>query len=243
MDKKAFRTINYGLYIVSSKDDQGKYAGCVANTFQQIASEPPLVSVALNKENHTTKCIMESKKFSVSVLAESATMELVGKFGFHSSKDVDKFEEASHQLSDEGVPVVTENTSAIFHMDVVDSVDAGTHILFIGEVTDAEVVSDERSMTYDYYHSVLRGKTPPKASSFNGGENDEPGTSNASSTAEPASESTTESSEADSGASSGRVGWRCTLCGYIVEMDELPDDFTCPICGVGKEFFERIDLD
>lgn len=37
--------------------------------------------------------------------------------------------------------------------------------------------------------------------------------------------------------------WRCTICGYTVETDDdLPDGFTCPMCGVGKDMFERIDL-
>ena len=41
----------------------------------------------------------------------------------------------------------------------------------------------------------------------------------------------------------GRVAWRCSICGYIVEAEELPDDFKCPICGQGKEVFERIYLE
>ena len=32
------------------------------------------------------------------------------------------------------------------------------------------------------------------------------------------------------------------ICGYVVEMDELPDDFTCPMCGMGRDMFERIEL-
>lgn len=35
--------------------------------------------------------------------------------------------------------------------------------------------------------------------------------------------------------------WRCKLCGYEVEMDELPDDYTCPICGAGPEEFEKVE--
>ncbi|NLV49482.1 MAG: flavin reductase [Clostridiales bacterium] len=35
-------------------------------------------------------------------------------------------------------------------------------------------------------------------------------------------------------------GWRCTVCGYIYEGDELPPDYICPICKHGAEVFERI---
>lgn len=239
MDRKAFNSISYGLYIVSSVDADGRYVGCVANTFQQVTSEPPMVSVALNKENHTTKCIDVSKKFCVSVLSESADMELVGKFGFHSSKDVDKFEAVSFNVAESGLPELAQCSAAVFHVDVVDTVDVGTHILFIGEVKDARVVSDETPMTYSYYHTVLRGKTPPKASSYNGGGTQD---SNQNFNGEAAADKDTPASS-NGNQGKGRIGWRCSLCGYVVEMDELPDDFECPICGMGKEFFERIELD
>ncbi len=35
-------------------------------------------------------------------------------------------------------------------------------------------------------------------------------------------------------------GWRCKVCGYIYEGEELPEDFECPICHHGPEDFERI---
>ena len=39
-----------------------------------------------------------------------------------------------------------------------------------------------------------------------------------------------------------KVGWKCTLCGYIIYTDELPDDFMCPTCGAGKDMFEKVLL-
>lgn len=37
----------------------------------------------------------------------------------------------------------------------------------------------------------------------------------------------------------GKTAWICTICGYICYQEELPEDFKCPICGVGPEFFEK----
>lgn len=37
----------------------------------------------------------------------------------------------------------------------------------------------------------------------------------------------------------GKTAWVCTMCGYVYYGEELPDDFKCPMCGVGKEFFEK----
>ena len=39
-----------------------------------------------------------------------------------------------------------------------------------------------------------------------------------------------------------KVAWRCTVCGHMVYEDELPDNFACPVCGVGKDMFERVEL-
>lgn len=36
----------------------------------------------------------------------------------------------------------------------------------------------------------------------------------------------------------GKTAWVCTVCGYVYYGEELPDDFKCPLCGVGKDLFE-----
>lgn len=45
-----------------------------------------------------------------------------------------------------------------------------------------------------------------------------------------------------SAAPSGKVVWRCTVCGYIYEGEELPADFTCPLCKHPASDFERVVL-
>lgn len=220
IDKKAFHSLSYGLYIIASEDD-GAAAGCVCNTFQQVTSEPLQVSVALNKQNATTDAIRASKRFAVSVLSQDATMELIGKFGFHCSKDVDKFADFKVERDAAGVPYVAEQCVARVSAHVVGEVDLGSHILFVAEVDEAAVLDGGDPMTYAYYHLVKGGKTPPKASSYLGDE-------------EPAA--------AVEGSGATRIAWRCTICGHIEYVDELPDDFECPICGMGKEVFERIEV-
>ena len=80
MDYHAFDKLSYGLYIVSSEAG-GKAAGCIVNTLGQVTVSPVQVAVTINKENQTTRTILESGKFSATVLAESASMELIGRFG------------------------------------------------------------------------------------------------------------------------------------------------------------------
>ena len=221
IDSKAFRAMSYGLYIISAKDGD-KAAGCVVNTLVQVTSKPARVSVAINKENFTAGAVQRAGRFEAAVLTESAPMELIGTFGFHTSADTDKFAACEHAVDEAGVPYVTEHAAAHIGARVIEVLDVGTHMLFIGEVEEAAVLSSEAPMTYAYYHQVKGGKTPPKASSY-----EEPAPAAA---AEPAADAPK------------RYGWKCSICGYVLEQDELPDDFKCPICGWGKEKFERIEL-
>lgn len=219
IDKKAFYSLSYGLYVVTSESD-GAAAGCVANTFQQVTSDPLQVSVALNKGNATTDVIRASKRFCVSVLSQDAKMELIGTFGFHTSKDTDKFAACSWKRDGAGIPYVDEQSVARFSAHVVNEIDLGSHIMFIAEVDEAEPLAAGDPMTYAYYHLVKGGKTPPKASSYLGADE----------LAAPVPMGAT------------RTVWRCTICGHIEYVDELPEDFECPICGMGREVFEKIEV-
>ena len=222
IDTKAFRNLSYGLYIISSKKD-GKPVGCVVNTFAQVTSSPAQVSVAVNKDNYTAQGIQETGDYEVAVMNESASMELIGTFGFHSSVDTDKFSEFETAVSEQGIEYVTQSSCAHFSVNVTQQLDLGSHFLFIGEVVDAAPIAGDSPMTYAYYHQVKGGKTPPKASSYNGGDD-------------------TGADAASAGESKPKIAWRCKICGHIEYVDELPDDFTCPVCGVGRELFERIEL-
>lgn len=232
IDKSAFHSLSYGMYVIGT-GDEGASFGCVANTFAQVTSSPFQVSVALNKDNATTSAIRAARRFTASRLSEDASMELIGTFGFHTSTEFDKFARHASARDAAGMPVLAESCCAWFSAKVVQEVDLGTHILFVGAVEEAKRVEGAAApMTYAYYHQVKGGKTPPKASSYLG---EEEGTAKA-----------VDANAANAGDSANRVApkiaWRCTVCGHVEILEELPDDYTCPICGVGKEFFERIEL-
>lgn len=236
IDNAAFRSISYGLFIIGARSDDG-CAGCVVNTFQQVTSTPLQVSVTLNKENCTTQAIQQSGRFCASVLSEAAPMELIGCFGFHNSKELDKFDGVEHGEDEAGVPYVTECCTAWFSVRVVQTLDVGTHIMFVGEVEAAEPVTQDAPMTYAYYHQVKGGKTPPRASSFLP-------TEEQAGAAAPSAVSNTPAaaSEFSGGGGRGAYAWQCQVCGHIEYVDELPEDYVCPVCGVGREMFVRIAL-
>lgn len=128
------------------------------------------------------------------------------------------------------MPFVAEQCVARFSVRVVQAVNLGTHILYIGEVEEAEKLCAGDPMTYAYYHLVKGGKTPPKASSYLPDAPD----------AAPAAAAA--AGEGDAEAPKPKYAWRCKVCGHIEYGDELPDDFTCPVCSVGPDMFERIEL-
>lgn len=167
MDLKALHKISYGLYIVASKRN-GELNGQIANTVFQVTANPPTVAVSINKQNLTHEFIKESGVFSVSILAKDTPLKFIGLFGFRTGKETRKFENVKYKLGVTGAPIVLENTVGYVEAEVVNSVDVGTHTLFIGRVVDAGILSDEEPMTYAYYHEVKQGKTPEKATTYIG---------------------------------------------------------------------------
>lgn len=167
MDVTAFFKMSYGLYVVSAEAD-GQKAGCVINTATQVTAEPARLMVAVHKDNVTTGVIERAGAFTVTAIDMTADMPYIGNFGFRTSADYDKFEKYGCETSAVGSPYSPEHACALFACKVVQTVDVGTHLLFIGDVVDARKLSDEEPLTYTYYHSTLKGKTPPKASSYQG---------------------------------------------------------------------------
>ncbi|HUT04297.1 MAG TPA: flavin reductase family protein [bacterium] len=157
--------ISYGLYIVSSRSGD-KLNGQIVNTVVQVAASPPKIAVSINKENLTHEFISESGVFGVCVLDQTTPMTLIGRFGFRSGRDIDKFDKVEHKLGQTGVPLVTEHVLSVLEAKVIDAVDVGTHTLFVGELLSAEIVGTGDPLTYDYYHKYLKGKTPKNAPSY-----------------------------------------------------------------------------
>jgi len=165
VNAKTLHKLGYGMYVVASKQGDRLNAQ-IANTVFQITSEPPTVAVSINKSNLTHQFIQESKVFTVAVLCQDTPVSFVGHFGFKSGRDINKLEGVDYRIGKTGAPLVTENAVAYLEAEVIKEVDLGSHTIFIGSLVDADVISDEVCMTYDYYHQVKRGTTPRTAPSY-----------------------------------------------------------------------------
>lgn len=165
VDPNAMFKFSYGLFVLTAKDG-AKDNGCIINTASQLTDTPKRITVAVNKANYTHDIILKTGVFNVSVLSEDAAMATFQRFGFQSGRNADKFAGCEGlERSANGLYYLTEGTNAVISGKVIQSVDCGTHTLFIADVTEAKILSQEPSVTYAYYFAHIKPKPLPAAMS------------------------------------------------------------------------------
>ena len=158
MDPKAMMKLSYGLFVLTSKTGE-KINGCITNTAIQVTTEPNQIAFAVNKANLTHDMVKESGRFVISIISEKAEFSLFKHFGFQSGRNVDKFADFdSYKLTESGIPYITAGINAYLEGEVVSASDLGTHTLFVCKVTDMEVLTEDASATYAYYHANIKPK-------------------------------------------------------------------------------------
>ena len=158
MNEKAMHKLSYGLFVLTAKDGD-KDNGCIVNTAIQAASAPNQLSVCVNKANFTHDMIKKTGKFVVSIISQGATFDLFKQFGFQSGRDVNKFDGfTDYARCENGICYITKGTNAYISVTVNGTQDLGSHTMFVGTIDDMEVLSDQRSATYEYYFENIKPK-------------------------------------------------------------------------------------
>ena len=197
MDQKALWKLTYGLYLFTARQD-GRDNGCIINTAVQVAENPVRLTISISKGGLTHDMALATGKFALTALTEDAPFALFRHFGMQSGRSADKF--ASHSnvaRSESGLIHLTEHAAAYLDCKIMQTVDLGTHTLFIAEVVDGAVLSDGTPCTYAHYQAAIKPRPQPVK----------------------------------------QKAWVCSVCGYVYEGDEVPDDFLCPLCKHGKKDF------
>ncbi len=163
MNPAALFKLSYGVYIISTMDGAQK-VGCVANSAMQVTAIPETVAVSIAHDNYTHGSIETSGVFALSIMPENTPPLTIGKFGFFSCENTDKFKEIPHVMKGD-MPIV-EGACAYITCKVINRFETDTHTIFLGAVTDGDVLSEEPPMTYDYYHRVVKGKAPKNAPTY-----------------------------------------------------------------------------
>lgn len=155
--------VTYGLYIVTTADE-GKQNGLIVNTVFQVTAEPARVAISVNKKSLTHEMITKSRVFAAMPLEQQTPLPFIGIFGFRTGRTFDKLVKVPHKTGFLGCPIVTEHTLSYMEIEVCQTLDVGSHTLFVGEVKDAGVIKPQgTALTYAYYHDVIKGKTPAGA--------------------------------------------------------------------------------
>lgn len=228
----AFFTLSYGLYIVSS-GNKDKGNGFISNSVFQVTANPPQFASCCNKDNYTAELIKETGYFGLTILHQEASADIIGTFGYKSGRDINKLEGKQLLYGESGVPIILNDAVSYMELRVVNTFDVGTHLVFIGELINSQMVDGSKPcLTYDYYRNVKKGLAPKNAPTY------------------------VDKSKFELKATESRLKqYKCTACGYIYEeslgdtenniqvgtlFEHIPSDWTCPICGAEKEDFITI---
>ena len=154
---------SYGLYVVTSADGETKN-GLVVNTAFQVSADPAKIAVCVCKNSYTHDVILKSNIFAVMPLEQEPPLVFICNFGFRTGRNFDKFAKVSCTPGATGCPVVKDHTLSCVEARVEKVLDVGTHSLFIGNVVAGEIFKPQGTpLTYEYYHTVIKGKTPSGA--------------------------------------------------------------------------------
>ncbi len=258
MDNSAFFKIGYGLYLLTARED-GRDNGCIINTLQQLTDEPKRIGITVSKQNLTHDMVLRTGVFSVSALSEAAGFDVFRHFGFQSGRDAEKvagypgMERAANGLAYLAGPGV----SALFSGRVFHTVDLGTHTLFLADATEAQVLSQTDTASYTYYQRHIKPK--PAASGgwrcrvcgyvYHGETLPEGFICPLCKHGASAFEKLPSREE-----NSAMKKYVCDICGYVYDeaagdpdhgiapgtkWEDVPEDYVCPLCGVGKDNFSE----
>ena len=208
-------------------EHDGKRSICPLGWKMTTSNSPPMIAISVAPTRFTHDLILNSGGFVLAWPGEDLA-EATIFCGTNSGRDVDKFKDTDYKTGVNGAPIVLENAIGYLEVEVIDSMDIGTHTVFVGKVVNEDVVSVEEPMTYAFYHQVKKGKTPKSAPTYIENKKE------------------TEVSKVDK--------YVCTICGYVYDpaegdpdsdiqpgtaFDDLPDDWVCPVCGADKSAFEK----
>jgi len=210
MDQTAIFKISYGVFYVGTTFGTTSNL-CVVNTVVQVANEPLRISVAMLKNGYTQELIQKSGQFSVDVIGDNASLEDIAHFGQSSGRDHDKLSAMPVEWDSLGNPTFRRGCIAEYTCKVIESIDVGTHMLFIADVVDAKNLQEDAPLTYANYRIYKQGGGKPAA--------DTP---------------------AEKPAEIWQCSICHYIYDGDIPFEDLPDDYVCPVCGQPKSVFVRI---
>jgi flavin reductase (DIM6/NTAB) family NADH-FMN oxidoreductase RutF len=221
IDYQTLYKMTYGIYVVCSGNSQ-KGNGFICNSVMQVTSEPPQLAVTCHKNNYSAELIAQSGVLSVSILPQEVSQDIISTFGYQSGRNTDKLKQFNIRYGINDVPVMMNEVIGTLECQVKETIDVGSHWLYIVEIMQADLYKETADpITYALYRKERKAASPKNAPTY------------------------IDESKLQKAASTEK--YRCQVCGYVYDESEhdaafnaLNEDWVCPICGAGRELFEKI---
>lgn len=127
--RSAFGAFMTGVTVVTSHDEASNPLGFTANSFTSVSLDPPLVLVCLANSSSNYKTFCKTSKFAINILSE-VQIDVSNTF---ARPVEDRFATVQWQPGPHGSPIL-DGVSAWFDCAMHKIVDAGDHVILIGQV-------------------------------------------------------------------------------------------------------------
>ncbi|MBE5943367.1 MAG: flavin reductase [Lachnospiraceae bacterium] len=216
MDKKVMEKLSYGLFVCTAKEGN-KDNGCIINTAIQVTNTPNRVAVAINKSNFTHDMVVKTKVMNVCVISKKADFDMFKHFGFQSGKDVDKFNVASSQWMKENINNCKRAENGLMYIA------AGTNSYISLAVQDMIDLDSHTLFICAVTDGAIIDDSPSATYQFY-------------------HQNIKTQAEKIGTTPEGKTIWKCKICGYVYEGEDLPEDFICPWCKHPASDFEKVSV-
>ena len=131
-----------GITVVTTHDSNGQPCGLTVNSFTSVSLDPLLVLVCFDKKLSSLQAFEDSKWFGVSMLSKRQE-DLSRLFAKRDSeRPVTLYFQGRL-----GMPLL-KNSLAVMECKTLDIYPGGDHLIFLGEVKNAEVLQVEEPLLY-----------------------------------------------------------------------------------------------
>jgi flavin reductase (DIM6/NTAB) family NADH-FMN oxidoreductase RutF len=123
-----------GVAIVTTLDEAGEPKGLTTSAVASVSAEPPLLLVCVDFTSRTLPALRAGGRFLVNFM-RAGTAELCRLF---ASKAEDKFAAVAWRPTESGMPLLREDAIAWAECMTVQEVEAGDHVVLVGQVEAGE---------------------------------------------------------------------------------------------------------
>lgn len=166
VDRATFRELAgsfpSGVAIVTTVDQGGAPRGLTTQAFIGLSTEPPLVLVSLDRSSRTLAGLRACKRFVVNVL-RGGSEDVSTRF---ASKSDDKFTGVRWIPSDvvPGIPILVDAVTAFMECTVVEVIEQGDHVMFVGSVEGGRSLGGPPLLYYRRTYAAWPEEKPGPAS-------------------------------------------------------------------------------